>query len=67
MERTNICLLLETFPKMVSAKVKVKLLDDNEPSEWSAWLTSPVDGYLELDQYGPVAIKDIEWLEIRVS
>ena len=64
---TNICLLLETFPKMVSAKVRVKLLGDNEPSRWSAWLICPVDGYLELDHYGPVSIKDVEWLEIRVS
>jgi hypothetical protein len=67
MEQTNIRLLLETFPKMASGKVRIKLHDDSEPSEWSAWLTCPVDGYLELDQYGPVSIKDIEWLEIRVG
>lgn len=67
MEQTDVSLLLETFPKMGSAKVRVKLYDDDEPSEWSAWLACPVQGYLELDQYGPVSIKDIEWLEVRVS
>jgi hypothetical protein len=67
MEQSKLRPLLETFSKMVSAKVRVKSFDDIEPSEWSAWLTCPVDGYLELDRYGPVAIKDVEWLEIRVS
>jgi hypothetical protein len=67
MEQTKACRLLEIFPKMISAKVRVKLLNDDEPSEWSTWLTNPVHGYFELDQYGPVLIKDIEWLEIRVS
>lgn len=67
MEPTDISLLLEAFPKMRSAKVRVKLLKDDEPTEWSAWLTCPVQGYLELDQYGPVPTKDIEWLEVRIS
>lgn len=67
MEITDIALLLETFPRMVSAKVRVKLLNDDEPSEWASWLINPVPGYLELEKYGPVLIKEIEWLEIRIG
>lgn len=67
MKQSDIDLVLETFPKLLSANVKLKLLDDDEPTEWSRWLISPTQGYVELEQYGPVSIKDIDWLEIRVS
>jgi hypothetical protein len=66
MTSTDIGLLVESFPKFASAKARLKLLND-DPSEWSAWLTSSVLGYLESAQYGPVSVADVEWLEIRVS
>jgi hypothetical protein len=65
--KTEISLLLEILPKMASVKIRVKLHADSEPTEWSAWLTSPVHGYAELDRYGPVRVKDIEWLHIRLG
>ena len=67
MLQTNLSAMLEIFAKMVAAKARVKVIKEPDPSEWSTWLTSPVPGYVELDQYGPVSLQQVEWMEIRVS
>lgn len=67
MDHNVILSLLENLPTLTSAKFRLKLRTENELTDWGEWLTQPVCGYLELGGYGPVSIKDIEWIDIRIT
>ncbi len=63
MSKPNIDHVLNVFPKLQKANVRVKLHEHDQPTDWSKWLIAPVEGYLELENCGPLPVKDVEWLE----
>lgn len=46
--------------------VRFVLSDDPEPTNWSSWLTVPVEGYLEIAEFGPIAVRDVVRCEIEI-
>lgn len=50
----------------VKRRIRFRLVDDIEPTNWSHLLTSPTDGYYEIKEYGPFSISKIEYCEIEI-
>ena len=45
-------------------KYRPKLIDEELSEDWSNWIMIPIEGYVELEFYGPYRTKEIEWIEI---
>lgn len=45
--------------------LRIKHVSQDEPSAWTHWIGRPVVGYIELQRIGPIALSDIDWLEIN--
>ena len=37
-----------------------------EPSPWG-WLGAPVPGYLENSSFGPIPLREVEWVEMNMT
>jgi hypothetical protein len=44
--------------------VRLKILKNEDISDWSPWLVEPSNGYVEVKETGPVHSSLIEWVEI---
>lgn len=67
MNSNDISLLTEFFPQLAQALVRIKVDSEEQPTEWSRWLICPTEGYVEIEIYGPVSVKDVEWIEIKLT
>ena len=47
--------------------VRVKWTGDSDEPEWAAWAIIPTNGYIEVSTIGPIAYRDIEWIEVDAS
>ncbi len=47
--------------------VRIKWNGDSDDPEWASWAIIPTKGYIEISTIGPVAYRDVEWIEIDVS
>jgi hypothetical protein len=47
--------------------VRIKWNGDSDDPEWASWAIIPTKGYIEISTIGPVAYRDVEWIEIEVS
>jgi len=56
--------LVSTMVKKFKLRTRVLIVGNNEPSEWSPWVTFPSESYVELAGIGPIKRNDIVWLEI---
>jgi len=43
---------------------RAQLRNDALPSAWSQWVILPVPGYIEASSYGPVPLREIDWIEL---
>jgi hypothetical protein len=57
--------LLTTIPSTLSPRIRFFLRGDSEPTTWGTWVISPIQGYWELQGYGPFRIADVEKCQIR--
>jgi hypothetical protein len=48
-------------------RVRVKLLGQDQISEWSKWISIPSPSYFEMEGFLPLEIECIEWLEVESS
>lgn len=44
---------------------RIKITTEDEPSNWSNWITIPDVGYIEISGFGPIKTDLIEWIEIN--
>ena len=47
--------------------VRIKRTGDSSVPEWAPWAIIPTDGYIETGSMGPVAFREVEWIEIDAS
>ncbi len=50
-----------------SLAVRIKLTGDSDEPEWASWAIIPTNGYIEISTLGPIAFRDVEWIEIDAS
>ena len=50
-----------------SLAVRIKWNGDSDDPEWASWAIIPTKGYIEISTIGPIAYRDVEWIEIDVS
>ncbi|MEI9955280.1 MAG: DUF6678 family protein [Ferruginibacter sp.] len=52
------------FFKDRSYRYRIKIKNEPVHDEWSSWFILPSESYVETEKDGPIAIADIEWIEI---
>ena len=50
-----------------SLAVRIKWNGESDDPEWASWAIIPTKGYIEISTIGPIAYRDVEWIEIDVS
>jgi hypothetical protein len=61
------CSVMSLAAKKFKVMVRIMCLDQECPSDWSAWLTEPESAYVELQGAGPVRKSDVLWIEIETN
>ena len=59
---------IDTIHNLLAAhgcQVRLLLRQAAAPSDWSAWVSEPVGGYIEMFTTGPWRTAEVEWLEIN--
>lgn len=64
------CMNWESIVEVIqrhSLAVRIKWNGDSDDPEWASWAIIPTKGYIEISTIGPIAYRDVEWIEIDVS
>lgn len=67
MRKNNEHLWLLVLRMIDEFKISVRLMvsKNEEPSEWSSWLSFPSGSYVEIAQAGPINKDEVIWIEIN--
>ena len=67
MFRDSITAVFNNLDAIGHKHVRFGLIDDPDPTNWSPWLISPVDGWFEIELYGPFSASTVRSCEIKVT
>jgi hypothetical protein len=56
--------VIDALTTRFAIDTRAKFKQEETPSKWG-WFLVPVPGYAESSAYGPVPIREIEWVEIN--
>ena len=54
---------IDVLTTRFAVDTRTKFRDEPTPSRWG-WFLVPVQGYVESSAYGPLPVREVEWVEI---
>jgi hypothetical protein len=55
--------VIDLLTSRFAIDTRAKFRNESTPSKWG-WFLVPVPGYVESSAYGPVPIREVEWVEL---